>query len=420
MGAVTTTFRVVSDDVVPVPVDGVAVRVFTDADVFVTEGVTGSITPGEVDFTLNGELTGDDYLVRLSKDGWSFSPPTVIANVFDPVQLPPNDNIFEYTAHEGLVGQPVKFVVEDDTDTPVEGVRIRVYDSGDLFVTEADTDAAGELSLVLQGVPDPGENYFVRLLKEGWTVTGGPTQIVQVHDPLVAPATNIFEFEVTQPELEVSLDPKMCLMTGWLVDASGRGLKGVGIRFIPRLTAPDVKIAGLPFPSNPTLLESKAIISESYYKTDAAGCVQPLLPRGGVFDALINGLETPGNQILEGVLIPDSPSARLEDVLWPYVTGVTYDPTSLAILVDEEAEVTVTATASNGYALAGSDIDCFLDFTIDDDTVASLDAGAGVLTIGGLLAGSTDIQVARKAGTVAPRLPSAPALNVTPLTVTVT
>lgn len=422
MGLVVATFRAVSDDVAPVTVDGATVRIFTEADVFVTEGVTGVVTPGsgEVQFLLNGEVAGDDYIVRLAKDGWSFSTPTALIGVYDPDQPPPNDNIFEYTAHEGLVGQPVLFVVEDDTDTPVEDVRVRVYDSGDLFVTEADTDASGEVSLVLQGVPDPGETYYVRLFKEGWTVSGGPTQVVQVHDPLVAPATNIFEFEVTQPELEVSLDPKMCLLTGWLVDAAGRGLKGVGIRFFPRLSAPDVKIAGLPFPSDPTLLGSRAIISEALYKTDVTGCVKPMLPRGGIFDVLINGLETPGNQILEGVLIPDAPSARLEDVLWPYVTAVTYDPTSLALLVDEEAEVTVTAAASNGYALSGSDVNCFLDFTIDDDTVASLDEGDGVLTIGGLLAGATAVQVARKAGTVVPRLPAAPALNVTPLTVTVT
>lgn len=422
MGAVTTTFRVVSDDAVPVPVDGVAVRVFTDADVFVTEGVTGSVTPGEVEFTLNGELLGDDYLVRLSKDGWSFSPPTVTANVFDPVQLPPNDNIFEYTAHEGLVGQLVLFVVDDGEaiPAPVEGVRIRVYDSGDLFVTEADTDASGELSLVLQGAPDPGENYYVRILKEGWIVGGGPTQVAAVLDPVTPPATNIFEFSVTQPQLDVSIDPKMCLLTGYLVDASGRGLKGVGIRFLPRMAAPDAKIAGLPFPSDPTLLGSRAIISEAYYKTDADGLVKPLLPRGGVFDVLINGLETPGNQILEGVMIPDADSARLEDILWPYVTGVTYDPTSLSLLVDETAEVAVTADGSNGYALEGEDVGCLLDFTIDDDTVASLDVAEGVLIVEGLQAGSTTIQVARKAGTVAPRIPAAPALLVTPLTVTVT
>jgi hypothetical protein len=236
----------------------------------------------------------------------------------------------------------------------------------------------------------------------------------------VAPATNIFEFEVTQPELEVSLDPKMCLMTGWLVDASGRGLKGVGIRFYPRLTAPDAKIAGLPFPSNPTLLGSKAIVGEAYYKTDKDGLIKPLLPRGGVFDVLINGLETPGNQILEGVVIPDAASARLEDVLWPYVVNTVYAPTTAALLVDETVEVIVTAEGSNGYPIEGANVGCLLDFSIDDDTVASLEVGEGVLTLQGLQAGSTTVQVARKAGTVAPRLPDAPALLVTPLTVTVT
>jgi len=425
MGAVTGTFRVVSDEATPAPVDGVAVRVFTDADVFVTEGVTGAVTPGsgEIDLTLNGELAGEPYVVRLAKDGWSFDPPTVDILVYDPPGAPPNNNIFEYTAHEGLVGRVVNISTLDNGSVPsaLEDVRIRVYDSADLFLTEADTDGAGELSLVLAGVPDPGELYYLRIFKEGWTVVEGPTQTITVHDPLVAPLTNNFEIHLSQAQLDESVDPNMCLLTGYLVDASGRGLKGVGIRFLPRLSEPECKMGGLPFPSDPTLLGSKSIISEAYYVTaDVSGKVQPLLPRGGVFDVLINGLETPGNQILETVLIPDASSAKLEDVLWPYVTGVTYSPPSVAISVDEEVDVEVAAQASNGYPLEGADYGAFLEFSITDDTVAELTVlEGGALRLRGLQAGSTDIQVSRVAGSLAPRLPAAPSLIVTPLTVAV-
>ena len=423
MGAVTATFRVASDEATPAPVDGVAVRVFTAADVFVTEGVTGAVTAGEVDLTLNGEVAGESYIVRLAKGGWSFDPPTVSISVYDPPGAPPNDNVFEYTAHEGLVGQVVNLNTLDDEVVPndLEGVRLRVFDSADLFLTEGETDGAGELSLVLAGAPDPGELYYVRIFKEGWTVVEGPTQTIRVLDPLVSPLTNNFDIHLSQPTLEVSLDPKMCLLTGYLVDAAGRGLKGVGIRFHPRLSAPEVKMGGLPFPSDPTLLASKAIISEALFVTDVNGKVQPLLPRGGVFDVLINGLETPGNQILEMVRIPDASSARLEDVLWPYVTSVTYDPTSLSLAVDEEADVTVYVQASNGCPLEGENFGAFLEFTIDDDTVAEMTVlEGGALRLRGLQAGSTDIQVARVEGSLAPRLPAAPSLIVTPLTVTVT
>jgi hypothetical protein len=422
MGAVTTTFRVASDEATPAPVDGVAVRVFTDADVFITEVVTGAVTPGEADLTLNGEVAGEAYIVRLSKDGWSFDPPTVSISVYDPPGAPPNDNIFEYTAHEGLVGQVVTFFTLDDEVVPnaVEEVRLRVFDSADLFLTEAETDGAGELTLVLAGAPDPGELYYVRIFKEGWSAVEGPTQTIRVLDPLVAPQTNDFDIHLSQLDLDASLDPKMCLLTGYLVDAAGRGLKNVGIRFLPRLTEPECKMGGLPFPSDPTLLGNKAIISEAHYVTDTNGKVQPLLPRGGIFDVLINGLETPGNQILEMVLIPDAASAKLEDVLWPYVVGVTYLPTSVSIAVDEEVDVEVSSQTSNGYQLEADSLSAFLEFSITDDAVAELTVlEGGVLRVRGLQAGSTDIQVARVEGSLAPRLPAAPSLIVTPLTVTV-
>lgn len=424
MGAVTATFRVVSDEVTPAPVDGVSVRVFSASDIFITEGVTGAVTPGsgEVDLTLNGEVAGDPYIVRLAKDGWSFDPPTVDISVYDPPGAPPTDNDFEYTAHEGLVGQVVTIYTLDNDPVPgsLEDVRVRVFDSADLFLTEADTDVNGELALVLPGVPDPGELYYLRVFKEGWTAVNGATQTIRVHDPVVAPLTNDFDIHLAQPELDVSLDPKMCLLTGYLVDASGRGLKDVGIRFLLRLSDPECKMGGLPFPSDPTLLGNKSIISETYYVTAANGLVQPLLPRGGVFDVLINGLETPGNQILEQVLIPDAASAKLEDVLWPYVAGVTYDPTSVSISVDEEVDVEVGTSVSNGYQLDGTDYGAFLEFSITDDTVAEMTVlEGGALRLRGLSAGSTDIQVSRVAGSLAPRLPAAPSLVVTPLTVTV-
>lgn len=425
MGMVSTTFRVASDAVTPAPVDGVAVRVFTSSDVFVTEGVTGLVTPGsgELELTLNGEPSGTTYIVRLAKDGWSFSPPTVSVEVYDPPGAPPNDNVYEYSAHEGLVGMLVGFSVVDDevAPNPVEGVKLRVYNSGDLFVTESETDVNGEMDLVLAGAPDPGETYYVRIFKEGWVAVEGATQVIGVHDPLVSPLTNNFDIVLSQAQLDESVDPNMCLLTGYLVDASGRGLKGAGIRFLPRLSEPEYKMGGLPFPSDPTLLGSKSIISEAYYVvTDVNGKVQPLLPRGGVFDVLINGLETPGNQILETVLIPDASSAKLEDVLWPYVTGVTYSPASVAIAVDEEVDVEVAAQASNGYPLDGADYGAFLEFSITDDTVAELTVlEGGALRLRGLQAGSADIQVSRVAGSLAPRLPAAPSLIVTPLTVTV-
>jgi hypothetical protein len=421
MGAVTATFRVVSDEATPAPVDGVAVRVFSLADAFVTEGVTGAATPGsgEVNLTLDGDVGGTGYIVRLGKDGWSFALPEAPIVVYDPPGAPPDDNVFQSIAHEGLVGQLVTLTTIDPYAVPIEEVRIRLYDENDIFITEVDSGPTGEVALVLQGDPSPGKDYYARLLKDGWIAEEGPTQVVKVLDPVVPPLTNTFDFTFRQPQLDESQDPKMCMLTGYFVDASGRGLKGVGIRFRPRLSEPECKLGGLPFPSTPTLLSGKAIIAESHFVTDSNGRVQLELPRGGLFDVLVNGLETPGNQILELVTVPDAPVACLEDILWPYVTGVTYAPTSVSLLVDEEVDVEVSVEASNGYSMDGGDYGAFLEFSLSDDTVAEMTVVDGTIKLRGLQAGSTSVQVARVDGSLAPRLPSANPLNVTPLTVTV-
>ena len=61
-----------------------------------------------------------------------------------------------------------------------------------------------------------------------------------------------------------------------------------------------------------------------------------------------------------------------------------------------------------------------VEFTSDDEGVAMvLVIGDGTLSIVGLATGTTHIQVARIAGTWAPRRPNIPALIVTPLEVVV-
>jgi hypothetical protein len=64
---------VATDDTVPVPLDGVLVRVYNNSDVFVTEGTTGTpFAAGRVEFTLTGAPgAGAQFRFRLSRPGWS-------------------------------------------------------------------------------------------------------------------------------------------------------------------------------------------------------------------------------------------------------------------------------------------------------------------------------------------------------------
>lgn len=424
MGAVTTTFRVESDDAVPVPVDDVLVRVFDTFNVFVTEGLTGTFVTGEVQLTLIGSAPGTGYVVRLAKAGWSFGgEPTFPVSVYDPPGAPPNDNIFEFVAHEGMTGQLTTFVVKDDAlvPAPIEDVRIRVFDNTDVFATEGDTDVVGELELVLIGAVTPGLNYYVRLYKPGIVFEDGSTQIVQVIDPLAVGQTNIFEFTGHAETVPESDDPDMCLMTGHFTDASLHPLSNLILTFTPRDEYPPAMISGVPFTSEPTLVRNRIIAAEIRVRTDPSGYISVALPRNGVFDVRVHGLDQIIPEfMINSVVVPDRAGAEIKDVLFPYITSVVYSTGSVSLAVGETEDVEVTLTTSNQQTVAGkAQLDAFLVFATDE-TVATVEVSAeGKLTIKGIATGTTSVTVTRAPGTYPSSRPELADIVATPIGITV-
>lgn len=426
MGAVTVTIRTMDDAGTPAPIDGVAVRIFTNADIFVTEGVTGSPTPGsgEAEFTLDADGVGIDYIVRLYKQGVSFPPaPTFSISVTDP---PSPDNDFEFTGHIGLVGQVIELVVSDDAPTPaaVEDVRVRIFDAADTFLLEADTDSVGKVSAVLGGAPDPGISYIVRLSKALHTIQGGPTQLIYVLDPVSPPDTNVFDFTaapLTDPE---SSDPNLCLLHGYLIDISGRPLAKKELKLVPQPFVPTNRVGGSSFPHEPSVIERKMIASGSRYTTDENGYVEILLPRDSIVDVVIRGLDTMYNddQQLAQIYVPDAASGKLEDVLFPYIESVVYGTDPINIVEGETVQVDLTVTDVNGRVIEGTTpISALVLFTSSDEDVASVELDEeGKLSVTGLSAGSATIEATRIERTYALRRPDVPALVATPPTVTVT
>jgi hypothetical protein len=417
MANVTVTVRTVDDQGVPVIIDGVLVRVFdAPGDTYITEGTTGSVTPGEVDFTLFGNAGGVDYTLVLSKSGVSFPPaPSKIITVKDP---PAPSNVFQFTGHVGLVGQLVKFVVKDDQGTPqpVEGVAIRVFDSADAFLTELETDTAGEASLVLEGVADPGTQYITRLTAPtGYAVQNGPTQTVGVHDPLVPPATNIFDFVMEAlPSIPVSPDPDMCRLSGYFIDPSKRPLKNLSLIFHPREGYPDPVLGGAPYSGEPTVITGRIVASERRINTDKDGYVEFDMPRKGVFDVYAQGLDAGDTSLLACVYVPDAAGAEIQGVLFPYITKVTYDDVAVAVAVDGTAELGFAVESSNLLDPSSllATVPALLNFFVDDEAVAGVEVGGdGKLLTSGLSAGTATISVERKVGTTAPRRPELAAVE---------
>jgi hypothetical protein len=421
MANVLVTIAAVTDDVVPAPIDGVDVFIYDEFDAFVAQGVTGDPTPGsgEYETLLPGDGPGIDYTLRFFKAGTSF-PASLPISVTDP---PAPDNDFSVTGHEGQVGQLVQVVVKDDalTPAPVESVRVRLFDSLDAFLAEFFTDSSGIIDAVIEGDPDPGRTYIIRLFKDQWTFPGGATQLIAVQDPLVPPDTNIFDVTAHLAVPEESADPDLCRITGYVTDASLRALKDITLRILPREVYPSAVVAGFPFPSVPTPVRDKLLVSGIVTKSDKNGKMDFLLPRESIFDIHIYGLETPGVQIIEQVWVPDAAAMTLRNLLFPYVASVVFAEDPIAVLESEAVEVAVTVTGSNGQDIvAKSALLALLDFTSEDEAVATVEVDDGLIRVTGVGAGSTTITVTRKEGTTPTQRPAIVALLVTAPVVSVT
>jgi len=428
MGVVTVKFTVMSDEAVPAPVDDVTIRIFDDIGTYVTEGVTGSVPgSGELELSLTGEVGGLAYSAWPHKDGYSFVPSGQYdVTVYDPPGAAPNDNDFQLTAHPGMTGIMATFIVKDDqaVPQPVEDVQIRVFDEADLFVTESLTDASGELQTVLTGDVSPGLEYIVRLHKTGLDIPAGPTQRIKVIDPLGVTETNIFDFTTHTSLVPESSDPDFCMVSGYFIDARGNPLRALNLKFTPKEGYPTATISGMPFTSFPTIVRDRIIASEALVQTDNSGYAECILPRGGVFDFTIHGLETPGPEPLSEVTVPDAPGIEIHDLLFPYAKSVEYGAAGAAVVTGGTVELTVTALSSGMVPIEGQvDLGIFFLFTTGDENVATVEITEdGTLLVRGVAGGSTTVEVERVPGTYAPRRPEVPDLekDPDPFNVTVT
>lgn len=99
MALETVQVTVFSDALVPVEVDDVVVRVFdSTGTTLITEGTTGGVDPGIVEFSLNGDADGTLYQLRFYISGGSILSPQYI-EVFSPASgSPTGANNFEIIA----------------------------------------------------------------------------------------------------------------------------------------------------------------------------------------------------------------------------------------------------------------------------------------------------------------------------------
>jgi hypothetical protein len=420
MGVVNITIRTPGLDA---PIDGVLVSVYDSENVFVTSGLTDTV--GEVQFALDGSVDGITYNIFLSKEGWSFPPQNhkVIVATDPPVPF-----LFEYPGELGTDHTLVAIIVKDDRGVLVNGVLVQVHDANGNFITSGITGTyeLGVAEFLLSAAPSPGLEYRVYLSKAETQMVPSDIQRIMVisdYGPAwgegaygdggyggqgIAYPLNSFEFTCHQFVLPEATDPALCRITGFLNDVTLNPVPNLEIRF-SALPGFDMQyMAGLMPPDLP-ITPGRIVVKEVITKADAKGYIDVQLQRGCNYDTHIYGFEHPVS-IAQTIKVPDAAGVRLEDVIFPYITDVTYSPEGpLALQVGDTLSVEVAAMSSDGFP---PDVPAmtFVDFQVDDSTIINLTFEDYKLHIIAMSTGTTFIRAVRRPNSYAPRFGGEPDL----------
>jgi hypothetical protein len=291
--------------------------------------------------------------------------------------------------------------VVDQDGTPQVGVLVRVYDlTGTTLITQDTTTPVSGKAIVdvlLDGLLD-GQLYTIRMQKTGLAFDGslGPDskspQSIQVFSPPTGAPNGENSFQVrcqsfVQP---VATDPRLCRVSGFFRDASGRPLPNLDLFIINKF--------------KPAIIDGRAVLGERLdIRTDKQGYAEFDLFRNGEYEAYIQSVEAAdsvnGLAFIAQLRVPDRSSVNLPDLLFPVVSEIQWNPATINLVAGTELEVFPTVLSSDYRTLtgtAGNDV----QYAITDMTIATLALAGDRLTIKGLQPGSTTLTAVRRDQTI--------------------
>lgn len=279
----------------------------------------------------------------------------------------------------------------------VAEVRVRVYsEDGLTFITEGDSDADGQVVLLL----DDLTTYWVRFFKSGWRF---PTKARIFVDE----AQGWMSFDAIGTDLiatPTSTDPTVCRASGQAVSASGVPSSGVVFHFL--LT------------EQPTVSDGRIVLQEAVTsKSGPFGKVEVDLLRGAIYEVTMSGRGGAGlDDFSSEVLVPDSEAVRLSDLLWPYVADVEVDDAPVSLAVGASVELGVAARLSSGIVTPydfGDEVRTlgrYVRVIVDDPAVIehelAVEDGVESLTLTARAAGTATVTFEVLEGAEASRLPA--------------
>jgi len=295
--------------------------------------------------------------------------------------------------------ETVKVYVKDQDDEPIVSVLVRVFDEdGAAFISQNYTTLVSGRAVAdftLDG-DDPPISYTIRLSKTGVAFDGAlgddsksPQLITVYSPPAAAPnGNNYFEVVGQTFTLPVATDPRLCRVSGFFKDPAGRPLPGLDITFINQF--------------DPTIVDGYGIMSSKVdVRSDEDGYVELDLYRNGEYRALVESVEAPTSCdtqsiIFERVLmVPDRSSVNINDLLFPVVDAIVWDPDPISVAEGETLDIFTTVTATDFRELVGTANEDII-YSTEDETIATVTALPDKLVVLGVTAGTTNLVATRK------------------------
>lgn len=312
--------------------------------------------------------------------------------------------------------ETVNFYVVDEDDDALVGVTVRIFDSLGVFVTSQVSALVGSdaiADVTLDG-DDPANSYEARFYKFGCSFDGGlgssnnSPMSFDVYSPASGSptGTNDFNVQAQTHTLPTAVDSSLCRVSGFVVDHAKNAVENFSIRVLswdPDETAPAAIRA-----EDGNLIASKSVDLH----TDATGYVAFDLYRCGKYLARLE--DQP--DVLRELHVPDAPSIKIADLMFPVIRSLTYASSPLALSVGDSVDAAPVIVASDLRTFGPGDN--VLTWTSSDEAVATVGVQDDELIITAVGAGTATITAELVDDTVV-RLPTEPQ-SATSLTVNVT
>jgi hypothetical protein len=301
-----------------------------------------------------------------------------------------------------MASETVKVYVKDQNDDPIVGVLVRVFDSaGAVFVAEDYTVLVSGRA-VADFTLDGGSpnSYTIRLSKIGVAFDGAlgdeskSPQLITIYSPPSSSPNGTNDFEVVGQTfaLPVATDLRLCRASGFFKDPAGRPLPGLDITFINQF--------------KPALVDGYGVMSAKVdLRSDEDGYVEVDLYRNGEYRAMVESIEAPssddtGSIIFERkVMIPDRSSVNINDLLFPIVKSISFDPDPIFLPAGTSLDITTLVTSSDFQVLVGTAFEDII-YDTDDKDIAVVTALVDKLVLVGVAPGTTNLTAVRKDQTI--------------------